>query len=158
MCLADPLWWLISMAFCWEYCMTKQDTRGKIKKKTLYSEKHYEFVTGSGTINHPSWQELTRTPTFAINCHSHKDPPPPHHLADMELTGFGNCGNNLKCMVFKHIIHNSTLGTDYKITFRSIPHLTKEKLTLFQVLVWCCQPSHYLSQCWPRSMSLGHSD
>ena len=33
-------------------------------------------------------------------------------------------------------------------------NLTKEKSTLVQVIVWCCQAtSHYLSQCWHRSMS-----
>ena len=32
--------------------------------------------------------------------------------------------------------------------------LTNEKSTLVQVMVWCRQAtSHYLSQCWPRSMS-----
>ena len=33
--------------------------------------------------------------------------------------------------------------------------LTEDKSTLVQVMAWCRQaPSHYLSQCWPRSMSL----
>ena len=32
--------------------------------------------------------------------------------------------------------------------------LTDDKSTLVQVMAWCCQAtSHYLSQCWPRSMS-----
>ena len=32
--------------------------------------------------------------------------------------------------------------------------LTYDKSTLVQVMAWCCQAtSHYLSQCWPRSMS-----
>ena len=32
--------------------------------------------------------------------------------------------------------------------------LTDDKSTLVQVMAWCHQaPSHYLSQCWPRSMS-----
>ena len=31
--------------------------------------------------------------------------------------------------------------------------LTDNKSTLVQVMVWCCQAeSHYLSQCWPRSL------
>ena len=36
-----------------------------------------------------------------------------------------------------------------------MPHnLTNEKSTLVQVITWCLQrTSHYLSQCWPRSMS-----
>ena len=32
--------------------------------------------------------------------------------------------------------------------------LIEDKSTLVQVMAWCHQaPSHYLSQCWPRSMS-----
>ena len=32
--------------------------------------------------------------------------------------------------------------------------LTDDKSTLVQVMAWCCQAtSHYLSQCWPRSVS-----
>ena len=31
---------------------------------------------------------------------------------------------------------------------------TDDKSTLVQVMAWCCQAtSHYLSQCWPRSLS-----
>ena len=34
------------------------------------------------------------------------------------------------------------------------PDLSLQKTTLGQVVAWCHQtPSHYLSQCWPRSMS-----
>ena len=33
-------------------------------------------------------------------------------------------------------------------------NLTDDKSTLVQVMAWCRQaPSHYLSQCWPRSLS-----
>ena len=32
--------------------------------------------------------------------------------------------------------------------------LTDDKSTFVQVMAWCCQAtSHYLSQCWPRSLS-----
>ena len=32
--------------------------------------------------------------------------------------------------------------------------LTDYKWTLLQVMAWCCQATnHYLSQCWPRSLS-----
>ena len=41
------------------------------------------------------------------------------------------------------------------IAIRWMPkHLTHHHSTLVQVMVWCHQaPSHYLSQCWPRSIS-----
>ena len=43
----------------------------------------------------------------------------------------------------------------WKITLRWMPqNLTYEKSTLVQVMAWCRQAtSHYLSQCWPRSIS-----
>ena len=31
--------------------------------------------------------------------------------------------------------------------------LTNDKSALVQVMAWCRQTSHYLSQCWPRSLS-----
>ena len=42
-----------------------------------------------------------------------------------------------------------------QLWIRWIPlNLTDEKSTLVQVMAWCRQAtSHYLSQCWPRSMS-----
>ena len=45
-------------------------------------------------------------------------------------------------------------GISYEIALRWIPlDLTDDKSTLVQVMAWCCQAtSHYLSQCWPRSM------
>ena len=43
----------------------------------------------------------------------------------------------------------------YEIALRWMPlDLTDDKSTLIQVMVWCRQAtSHYLSQCWPRSVS-----
>ena len=49
----------------------------------------------------------------------------------------------------------------YENALRWMPQdLTDYKSTLVQVMAWCCQaPSHYLSQCWPKSMLLlGHNE
>ena len=42
-----------------------------------------------------------------------------------------------------------------KIALRWMPHnLANEKSTMVRVMVWCRQAtSHYMSQCWPRSIS-----
>ena len=50
---------------------------------------------------------------------------------------------------------NGDWGISYKIALRWMPlDLTDDKSTLVQVMAWCRQAtSHYLSQCWPRSMS-----
>ena len=46
------------------------------------------------------------------------------------------------------------ISTSWAAVFRWMPQNTFDE-TLFQVLAWCRQaPSHYLSQCWPRSRSL----
>ena len=46
-------------------------------------------------------------------------------------------------------------GISYEIALRWMPQdLTDDRSTLVQVMAWCRQAtSHYLSQCWPRSMS-----
>ena len=46
-------------------------------------------------------------------------------------------------------------GISGKIALRWLPlDLTDDKSKLVQVMTWCRQAtSHYLSQCWPRSMS-----
>ena len=49
---------------------------------------------------------------------------------------------------------NGGWGISYEIALRWMPlDLTDDKSTLVQVMAWCRQAtSHYLSQCWPRSM------
>ena len=50
---------------------------------------------------------------------------------------------------------NDGWGISYEISLRWMPlDLTDDKSTLVQVMAWCRQAtSHYLSQCWPRSVS-----
>ena len=50
---------------------------------------------------------------------------------------------------------NGGWGMSYEISLRLKPlDLTDDKSTLVQVMAWYRQAtSHYLSQCWPRSMS-----
>ena len=50
---------------------------------------------------------------------------------------------------------NGGWGITYEIALRWMPlDLTGDKSTLFQVMAWCRQATrHYLSQCWPRSLS-----
>ena len=66
----------------------------------------------------------------------------------------GRCGSNIKNMISKFIIQNSSLGTHYEIVLRKMPeNFTDEKSTLVQELARCRQATrHRLSQCWPTSM------
>ena len=65
---------------------------------------------------------------------------------------------------FKLIMEKSSLGICYGIALRWMPwDLINGKLTLAQVMDWCCQvTSYYISQSWPRSMlqmtSIGHNE
>ena len=61
---------------------------------------------------------------------------------------------NIRKVIFK-ITVNGGWGISYEIALRWMPQgLTGDKSTLVQVMAWCRQASsHYLSQCWPRSMS-----
>ena len=52
-------------------------------------------------------------------------------------------------------MQDSSLGPCCEIALRWMPeYVINEKSTLVQVMAWCHQAtSHYLSQCWPRSVS-----
>ena len=54
----------------------------------------------------------------------------------------------------RHQIVGLSLGISYEIALRLMPQdLTDDKSKFVQVMAWCHQAaSHYLSQCWPRSM------
>ena len=62
---------------------------------------------------------------------------------------------NIRKVIFKLTLVNGGWGISYEIALRWMPQdLTDDKSTLVQVMAWCSQAtSHYLSQCWPRSMS-----
>ena len=62
---------------------------------------------------------------------------------------------HFKKVILKLALVNGGWGISYEIDLRwMLLDLTDDKSTLVQVMAWCRQaPSHYLSQCWPRSMS-----
>ena len=67
----------------------------------------------------------------------------------------GRFGFGFKCLIFKCNIIIDILNISSWILYRQIPQVhVVHKSTLVQVMVWCHQATnHYLSQCWPRSMS-----
>ena len=62
---------------------------------------------------------------------------------------------NTRKVIFKLTLVNGGWGISYEFALRWMPQdLTDDKSTSVQVTAWCHQAtSHYLSQCWPRSMS-----
>ena len=70
----------------------------------------------------------------------------------------GQCVINFRIIIFKLLIRNNT-----EKLLSGKWHIFDVKSTLVHVLAWYHQvPSHYLSQCWPRSRhhvaSLGHNE
>ena len=67
----------------------------------------------------------------------------------------GGFDYSLKLVNFKLISTINIWSIFCEIAIRWMPqHPTDHWSTLVQVMAWCCQAtSHYLSQCWPRSMS-----
>ena len=67
----------------------------------------------------------------------------------------GRCGCYLKLVIFKLVSRINILSISCEIVLRWTPQdVTDDKSTLVQVMAWCHQAtSHYLSQCWPRSVS-----
>ena len=67
----------------------------------------------------------------------------------------GRFEQNFREVIFKLISVTDGWGIFCKIALKWMSvDLTDDKSTLVQVMAWCLTaPSHYLSQCWPRSMS-----
>ena len=67
----------------------------------------------------------------------------------------GGFGCNFKNSIFKLALPIGTFRASFDKVLRwMMQDLTDDKSTLVQVMAWCRQAtSHYLSQCWPRSVS-----
>ena len=66
------------------------------------------------------------------------------------------CEWNLSSVIFERmwVIDGWSISGDIALRWMS-PDLTDDKSTLVQVMAWCRQAtSHYMSQCWPISVSL----
>ena len=67
----------------------------------------------------------------------------------------GRFGCDFKNSIFNLVLLIGILRSSYDNALRWMPqNITDDKAALVQVMAWCCQAtSHYLSQCWPRSIS-----
>ena len=78
-----------------------------------------------------------------------------HYGSHFNSLGSDRCGNTFKGMIFKHIIHNCSLGTrcDFALRWMS-QNATDDMSTLVWIMARCRQTTNnYLSQCWSISMS-----
>ena len=67
----------------------------------------------------------------------------------------GRCERNFTHVIFKLMLVNDGWGFSYEIALIWMSqNFTYDQSTLVQVMAWCHQAtSHYLNQCWPRSLS-----
>ena len=67
----------------------------------------------------------------------------------------GKCVWNLRYVIFKRLLVIAGWGISCEVALISMSlGFTDDQSTLVQVMAWCLQAtSHYLSQCWPRSLS-----
>ena len=66
----------------------------------------------------------------------------------------GRFQRNFRKVIFQLALVIGGLSISCKIVLKWMPvDLIDGKSTLVQVMAWCRQASHYLSQCWPRSLS-----
>ena len=72
----------------------------------------------------------------------------------LNLLAPGRFQRNFRKVIFQLILVIDGWSNSCKIVLKWIPmDLTDGKSTLVQVMAWCLQTtSHYLSQCWPRSL------
>ena len=66
-----------------------------------------------------------------------------------------DCDFDFKLVIFKCIVVIISISISSTTDFRwMVQDSADDKSTLVQVMAWCHQaPSHYLNQCWPRSLS-----
>ena len=62
---------------------------------------------------------------------------------------------NFRYVIFRRILVTDNWGISCEIALIWMSlNFTDGQSALIQVMAWCCQAtSHYLSQCWPRSLS-----
>ena len=67
----------------------------------------------------------------------------------------GRSGFNFKSAIFNLVLLIGIFRSSYDNALRWMSRdLSEDESTLVQVMAWCRQAtSHYLSQCWPRSLS-----
>ena len=68
----------------------------------------------------------------------------------------GKFESNFRYAIFKQILVTGGWGFSYEISLIWMSlDFTVNQSTLVQVMAWCRQAtSHYLSQCWPRSVTI----
>ena len=67
----------------------------------------------------------------------------------------GRYGSNFENVSWRHMLQMKFMSSSGELALRWMPQNTfDDKSILAQVMAWCRQAtSHYLSQCWPRSVS-----
>ena len=144
-------WWISSGSNkVWCNCM-KQQWPGIVLCMQPANEKQHYNVT-SFLIG---WEHAQNDPWMTNKHDALKSP----QRRKFNSLAPGRCGSNFKSVISKHIIWwINFMSTSCEIVLKWMPQNTfNEKSTLVQITAWYCQAtSHYLSHCWPISMSPYH--
>ena len=105
--------------------------------------------------NGPRWYEMMAAEFGAFRFCAVVYSPAFFHSLWLTSLAPGRFQFNIRKVIFKQTLVNGGWGIPYEIALRWMSQdRTDDKSALVQVMAWCCQAtSHYLSQCWPRSMS-----
>ena len=121
----------------------------------------FQFMKISSYCVGWAWKPFITDATFGMTCGSFQDFM--HLMWSCVWLNWGSINSwaperfqfNFRYVIFKLNLVNGGWGISYVIALRWTPlDLTDDESTLVQVMAWCRQATtHYLSQCWPRSIS-----
>ena len=118
------------------------------------------FEPNNGTFCVGCWKTIT--PVIVLLPRMPTRPPTPHiwQVCIPTVMTFNSLSPGKFEWNFRYLIFQITLvingwGISCELALRWMSlYLSDDKSTLVQVMAWCRQAtSHYLSQCWPRSLS-----
>ena len=149
-------WWFLSTEFS-NNTKPQPEPMLPYRADSRLAPSQWETSLQSNAISHRLGANLESAPRYIV--HENLGTPECNmdgyiSLTSWPLGDFNLILSNFQTLVNFQILVNGGWGISYKSAFRWMPlDLTDDKPTLVQVMGWCRQTtSHYLSQCWPRSM------
>ena len=119
----------------------------------LYRGNPYRFISCCNITQHTYSIQHHGAPSEASDC---SNPPPKMAMTEnINSLDPGRPGYHFRTAIFNLVLLTGILTLSKDNALRWMPRdLTDDKSTSVQVMAWCRQAtSHYLSQCWPTSMS-----
>ena len=114
---------------------------------TFLSYFHLIFQLGDFWLTSALRQRSGHSTMFFLTCRTHT-------WVDFNSLSPWRSACNFENAIFNLVLLVGIFGFYHNALRWILSDLTDDKSTLVQVMAWCLQAtSHYLSQCWPRSLS-----